>query len=109
MELSLSTHILDISKGVPASGVKIKLFKLENENWLETETRELAVTDADGRVKSFKRIGESVFGTYKLKFEIAEYFNRLGCDTLYPFIEVKFSLSLFSSANFNLILCLDNF
>lgn len=91
--LSLSTHILDISKGSPAAGIKIKLFKYENENWLET--REHAETDGDGRVKSFRRIGESVFGTYKLKFEISEYFNQLGSDTLYPFIEVKFLLSLF--------------
>lgn len=86
--LSLSTHILDISKGRPAEGVVIKLYKYENDLWFES--REYAITDHDGRFRNFKKINENICGIYKLKFEVGEYFNRIGNESLYPFIEVKF-------------------
>lgn len=85
--LSLSTHILDISKGQPAPSVVIKLYKYENELWFESS--EYAITDNDGRFRNFRGVNEKVCGIYKLKFEVGEYFSRMGTETLYPFIEVK--------------------
>lgn len=84
--LSLSTHILDISKGKPAEGVVIKLYKYENDLWFESS--EYAITDGDGRVRNFKKINDEICGVYKLKFQVGEYFQRIGSETLYPFIEV---------------------
>lgn len=86
-KLSLSTHILDTTRGRPADSVKIKLYKLIGGIWVESTTDGL--TDRDGRVKEFAKIDAASCGVYKLRFEVAEYFQRLGVDTFYPFIEVS--------------------
>lgn len=84
-KLSLSTHILDTSKGKPADNVKVRLFKVIGGIWLESDFD--GRTDKDGRVKEFPIVDQTAFGVYKLRFETAEYFQ--GVDTLYPFIEVS--------------------
>lgn len=86
-KLSLSTHILDTTKGKPAENVGIKLYKLIGGIWVESSY--LGKTDKDGRVKEFSKIDSEICGIYKLKFEVAEYFQRLGEETLYPFVEVS--------------------
>jgi 5-hydroxyisourate hydrolase len=86
-KLSLSTHILDTTRGLPAANVKIKLYKLVGGIWVESATR--GSTDKDGRIKEFAKVDESVRGVYKLKFEVSEYFQSLGVETLYPFVEVS--------------------
>lgn len=90
-KLSLSTHILDTSRGQPADNVKVKLFKLVRADWVDLNFNGL--TDSDGRIKNFPNVDETVNGDYKLRFEVAEYFQRLGQATLYPFIEVSLNLS----------------
>jgi 5-hydroxyisourate hydrolase len=86
-KLALSTHILDTTRGKPADNVRIKLFKLVGGIWVEANS-DLA-TDKDGRVKDFAKIDGASAGVYKLRFEVAEYFSRLGVETLYPFVEVS--------------------
>jgi 5-hydroxyisourate hydrolase len=94
-KLSLSTHILNISRGKPAENVKITLFKLINGNWIESKFPKF--TNTDGRAKEFEKLEESVVGIYKLKFDIAEYFQTINCETLYPFIEVNCLKTNYSS------------
>lgn len=87
-KLSLSTHILDVNLGKPAQNVGIKLFKFVDNKWIKSACE--ATTDANGRFKDFEKVDSSVIGTYKIKFETKEYFERLGTnDTLYPYIEVN--------------------
>lgn len=86
-KLSLSTHILDTTVGRPADDVPIKLYKLVGGIWVESTG--VSKSDKDGRVRDFTRIDGSAIGVYKLRFEIAGYFERLGVDTLYPFVEVS--------------------
>ena len=64
----ISTHVLDTSKGAPASGVPVKL-RLRNGN----EWQDLAegVTNADGRL-TFDC--EKKGGIYQLFFEVEKYF-----------------------------------
>lgn len=89
MNQQLSTHILDLSSGKPAQGVVIKLFELKNNSWVQFGDE--GITDENGRFKNFKTI--NYFGTFKLRFETKDYFDRLGInDTLYPFIEVSLLL-----------------
>lgn len=90
-KISLSTHILDTSRGLPASNVKVQFFKLISNNWLNSNFD--GSTNADGRLKDFPCVDGSVNGVYKLKFEVGEYFQSLGQPTLYPFIEVSLMLS----------------
>lgn len=95
-KLSLSTHILDTTKGKPADNVKVKFFKLVGEVWVESTFD--GATDKDGRIRDFTKVDAVTCGVYKLRFEVAEYFQRLGVDTLYPFIEVSRYKTIFQLA-----------
>ena len=46
----LSSHILDINKGMPAAGVRIALSKMEAGEWHPVEEK---TTDENGRIKDF--------------------------------------------------------
>lgn len=87
----LSTHILDVSRGRPAPGVTIALFRLgaDGESW--TKVGE-GVTDGNGRIGTFLPEGRSNDGIYKLKFETRGYFSAQGLSSIYPFVEVVFEI-----------------
>lgn len=86
-KLSLSSHILDTTRGKPAENVVIELFKLVDNNWIKSSSS--GATDKDGRLKDFCKIEQTIIGTYKLRFEVEEYFQRLEVESLYQFIEVS--------------------
>jgi len=87
----LSSHILDITTGKPAVGVKITLSKKDkNDNWIKMDEKN---TDVNGRIKDFlKQDGTNNTGIYKLTFHTSPYFKTLGQKSFYPFIEVVFEL-----------------
>lgn len=85
--LSLSTHVLDLHSGLPASNITVKLYKYENESWFESQS--FGITDGDGRFKNFHKVNENICGTYKIKFETLEYFNRLNITSFFPFVEAS--------------------
>lgn len=87
----LSSHILDISCGRPASDVKISLFKLQSDQtWKLIDER---LTDENGRVKDFLEEGKNDHrGVYKLVYHVASYFEVQQQDSFYPFIEVVFEI-----------------
>jgi len=87
----LSSHILDISKGMPASDVRIRLEKLDTNKkaWSIIEEK---VTDASGRIPDFLSNERSNEGIYKLTFLTADYFKNQNIESFYPFIEVVFEI-----------------
>lgn len=87
----LSSHILDITTGKPATAVKITLSKKDqNDNWKTIDEKN---TDANGRIKDFlKQDGTNNTGVYKLTFHTNPYFKSLGQNSFYPYIEVVFEL-----------------
>ncbi len=88
----LSSHILDIDAGVPASGVKITLEKMNPDStWSFVDQK---TTDENGRVKDFLEEGtDDSNGIYRLTYHVKPYFERKGIETFYPFIEVAFEIS----------------
>lgn len=88
----LSSHILDIDAGVPASGVKITLEKMNPDStWSFVDQK---TTDENGRVKDFLEEGsDDSNGIYRLTYHVKPYFKRKGIETFYPFIEVAFEIS----------------
>ncbi len=87
----LTTHILDTTKGKPASGVTITLYQNQSNNWQQIAQ---GVTNADGRIPDL--LDQDVqlqFGAYKIKFETAEYFGQQSIQTFYPFVEIVFSIT----------------
>jgi 5-hydroxyisourate hydrolase len=87
----LSSHILDVSSGMPASGVTVQLEKL-NENtkvWVFVDKK---VTDGQGRIKEFLSGRQQNRGIYKLTFSVKEYFSSKKTESFYPFIDVVFQI-----------------
>jgi 5-hydroxyisourate hydrolase len=66
---TLSTHVLDVERGMPAAGVPIGLFRGAHQ-------LAHAVTNADGRVPDLA--GALDTGTYRIVFEVAAYFAIQG-------------------------------
>jgi len=88
--MGLSTHILDTALGKPAAEVRLLLSKLEDKQW---NSLGLGVTDADGRCKTL--LGDSPLqaATYRIRFDTAEYFAARKIATLYPYVEIVFTIT----------------
>lgn len=87
----LSSHILDVSKGMPAPGVTIKLEKFNDKTkaWTFVEDK---VTDKNGRVPDFLSNNKSNLGIYKLTYLTSDYFKKMKEESFYPWVEVVFEL-----------------
>jgi len=86
--MTLSTHVLDTARGVPAAGIAVALYVLRGS------ARALLaqfVTNADGRTD--KPIADLPPGTYELVFAAGPYFARLGVAAFYDDVPVRFILS----------------
>src|SRR4026208_1119676 len=88
---TISTHVLDTSRGAPASGVAVSL-ELQNND--ETWTaRSHACTAQAGRVKPFFLVDRPVSnGTYRLVFDTEPYFSSLSLACFYPQVSVVFNV-----------------
>jgi 5-hydroxyisourate hydrolase len=88
--MSLSTHILDTALGRPAANVDITLSLHDGDNWHELIT---STTDVDGRCKNL--LGDIYLSaaTYKLRFHTAPYFHALHLPSLYPYVEIVFTIT----------------
>jgi 5-hydroxyisourate hydrolase len=78
--MSLSTHVLDTARGIPAAGVPIRL---------ETAEQILVgdgITDADGRL----RWDDVDRGRYRLVIDTAAY---LGPDAFFPEVSIVFTIA----------------
>ena len=79
-EPTLSTHVLDTERGVPAAGVPISLSRWDGDVLVPLATKE---TDDDGRIRE---LGAALGpGTYQIRFDAAAYLARQGRDT--PFLQ----------------------
>ncbi|MFC4209702.1 hydroxyisourate hydrolase [Pedobacter lithocola] len=87
----LSSHILDVSTGLPAQNVTVKLEKLNesNQTWASVDQKR---TDQNGRISNFLEETKSEKGIYRLTFLIADYFKSKKTESFYPFIEVVFQI-----------------
>ncbi|WP_026976378.1 hydroxyisourate hydrolase [Flavobacterium tegetincola] len=87
----LSSHILDVSKGMSAAGVPIKLeqYNSANKTWNLIDEK---ITDTNGRIPDFLSYDKGNLGIYKLTFATSEYFKKDKIDSFYPFIEVVFEI-----------------
>jgi 5-hydroxyisourate hydrolase len=87
----ISTHILDLTRGSPASGVPVRLARQEiTGNWQMLKT---ARTDQDGRCGQLLPEGDGLAtGLYRLSFDTASYFGEQKIAALYPVVEVTFQV-----------------
>jgi 5-hydroxyisourate hydrolase len=115
----ITTHVLDTSRGRPASGVPVSLSRHHHASedasgrWKESSWELLAEgsTDADGRVANLLPPGSLQPGIYRLRFDTATYFAQVGVGTFfYPWAEIVFQVADHeSSAHYHVPLLLNPF
>jgi 5-hydroxyisourate hydrolase len=91
--VSLSTHVLDLAKGVPAAGVLVRLSRMTVHGFLAAAEGR---TDDDGRIREWSPVSAEWVegtdprpGTYRLVFHTRVY---LGEDAFFPEVSVVFSI-----------------
>ena len=91
--MGLSTHVLDTALGRPAANVDIRLFRWhENAAGGAWEQIGAARTDAAGRCGRLLVDQPLQTLDYKLQFKTAAYFRDLKIESLYPDVEITFSV-----------------
>ncbi|HEX2712084.1 MAG TPA: hydroxyisourate hydrolase [Candidatus Acidoferrales bacterium] len=88
---AITTHVLDMSSGRPASGVPVVLESRSAGN--EWKTLGRGKTDADGRLANLLPAGAQLEpGTYRLIFGAAAYFGARNAESFYPEVAVVFTI-----------------
>ncbi|MFC0272660.1 hydroxyisourate hydrolase [Metabacillus herbersteinensis] len=84
----LTTHALDLSKGLPAKELKIELWHLGSEN--NRNLVKTVYTNHDGRVETPLLEGEDLkIGEYELLFYVGDYFQTKNLEILEkPFLDL---------------------
>lgn len=84
----ITTHVLDTSRGRPASGVPVILEMRSDDGWRGIARAE---TDADGRVRQLLPPGSPLTaGTWRLTFGVGQYFEAQGVESFYPEASIVF-------------------
>lgn len=85
----ISTHVLDLVRGRPATNVPVRLEKQSSAGDWQLLTS--ADTDQDGRCPQMLPEGENLSaGVYRLIFETETYFAQHKIAALYPVVEITF-------------------
>lgn len=89
--MPISTHVLDTSRGRPASGIAIRLERLEGAGAALIGRGE---TDEDGRTSALVPDGASISrGVYRLTFETGAYLTSTHGRAFYPEVGVVFEIA----------------
>lgn len=73
----LTTHVLDLVRGVPAAGMDVELAAIDSRNARRSVIK--ATTNRDGRCDVPLLEGEAfTAGLYQLEFRVAAYFSAQG-------------------------------
>ena len=92
----VTTHVLDVSRGQPADGVRVELYELAGRS----ERKRIAdvVTNADGRTdKPLMSADQARAGRFELIFHAGDYFRRRRAESADPpfldVIPIRFGLA----------------
>lgn len=83
----ITTHILDVSKGCPASAVPVTLERQTPVGW---ELVGEGATDDDGRIGNLSE--SAAAGVYRLTFNTADYFTKQKIEGFYPQVTIEFAV-----------------
>jgi len=86
----ITTHVLDLAVGTPASGVAVTLEIRQPSGWTPVGR---GLTDANGRLATLTDGFTVVQGTYRLTFDIGAYHRSKGFPTpFFPEAEITFTV-----------------
>lgn len=93
----LTTHVLDISRGVPAEGMSIELFCMTEPSGGKKLIKTF-ITNKDGRVDGPLLEGDTLhLGRYELMFAAGDYYRNLPSveeqDIIFDRIPIQFQIS----------------
>ena len=87
---AITTHVLDTSKGGPASGIAVRLEFKTSDRWSELAR---GSTNSDGRITDLLPKGKKMDpGLYRLTFETQSYFEDNQTKGFYPYVSVVFEI-----------------
>lgn len=86
--MSLSTHVLDTTSGLPASGVALRLDRRDGDRWVELAD---ATTDTDGRVGDLAETLEP--GVHRVVFETGAWWRLQDVTGFFPEVAVVFEVT----------------
>ena len=91
MASPLTTHVLDLRLGKPASGVAVQLDRMDaSGGW---HTLASGNTNDDGRVPDILPNGGLAAGVHRLTFDVGPYFSAQQVEYFYPQVTVEFVVS----------------
>jgi 5-hydroxyisourate hydrolase len=93
----ISTHVLDIERGLPATGIPVDLY-------FERRLLQSMATDADGRTILLS-VGRLDPGRYELIFRTADYLKQRNPAPFFEEISIRFGVAD-SSGNYHIPLLL---
>ena len=91
----LTTHVLDTSRGRPAEGLAIDLYRIEGDTRVHLKT---LVTDDDGRAGEHMLSADGfTTGVYELVFHAGDYLDATGappeCPRFLDVVPIRFGMS----------------
>jgi 5-hydroxyisourate hydrolase len=87
----LSTHVLDTSRGIPAAGVRVELYRYSGD---QRALLKSTSTNADGRTNEPLLAGEELLaGVYELIFHAAEYFRGAADPPFLDQVVIRFGVA----------------
>jgi hydroxyisourate hydrolase len=82
----LSTHVLDVTRGRPAAGMRIELLRLIDGR---AELVATATTNSDGRTdQPLLAAADFVAGKYRLQFHVSDYFRSVSDKDAGAFLDI---------------------
>ncbi len=87
---TLSTQVIDTSRGIPAEGLPVALERHDGEQWVHLTG---ATTDDDGNIPDLLPDETSLErGTYRLTFDTGTYFAANAEVSFYPVVRIVFEV-----------------
>jgi len=88
---AITSHILDTSRGRPASGIAVSLEHLQDSGEWTLIGRDQ--TNDDGRAQQLLSDSHPLtIGRYRLSFELARYFDEMSVESFYPSASIVFEV-----------------
>jgi 5-hydroxyisourate hydrolase len=86
----ITTHVLDTSRGRPASGLSVTLERVAPDG--SAHPLGTGVTDADGRIADFGGASRPAPGRYRLRFDTAAWFAAEALRGFFPQVAIEFDI-----------------
>lgn len=86
---TVTTHVLDTARGVPAAGVPIRMDRIGTDGTVDPVAQ--GVTDDDGRIRDLGP-DDLAAGVYRLTFDTASYSAATGQENFFPEVAITFRL-----------------